>query len=255
LAGVDLQGRPRFIDLGANENPHLLVAGTTGSGKTEWLRCALASLICTNTPDTLRLVLIDPRRTAFPDLKRSAYLWDATSLLNPPDHSAIEILQRLVDELESRYQLFQRYGCDNLTQLAAMTARPIPRIVCVCDEYADLATGREQRKEIEDLILRLGSRARSAGIHLIIAMQDPRRELLSPALKSNLGGRVCLKMANYYHSVMMLGERGAERLLGKGDLLYKSIGEPIRLQAPHLTAEERAELFQGPASAELQAAG
>jgi DNA segregation ATPase FtsK/SpoIIIE-like protein len=241
--GVDLNGRLQFVDLASPNNPHLLVAGTSGSGKSEWLRSAIAGLMYSNTPQTLRLVLIDPKRTAFAELKGSAYLRSADGLVYPPEHSAFDVLDSLIDEMEGRYKLFEQNLVGDLPEYRAKTGNVLPRIICVCDEYADLLIDRAATKATGAAINRLGAKARAAGIHMIIATQYPDRKTVDGALKMNLGGRVCLRVSNHHQSNMIINQSGAERLLGKGDLFFLSIGDPVRLQSPWLSAEERTRFF------------
>lgn len=240
--GVDLNGRLQFVDLASSNNPHLLVAGTAGGGKSEWLRSAIAGLMLSNTPETLRLVLIDPKRTAFTELKGSPYL-RPDGLVYPPEHSALDVLDSLIEEMEDRYKLFEQNLVSDLPEYQVKTGQVLPRIVCVCDEYADLVADRISTKNVEAAINRLGAKARAAGIHLIIATQYPDRKTVGGALKMNLSGRVCLRVSSHYQSNMVINQSGAERLLGKGDLFFLSIGDPVRLQAPYLSAEERTQIF------------
>lgn len=241
--GVDLDGKLEFVDLASPNNPHLLVAGTSGSGKSEWLRMAIAGMMLTNVPETLRLVLIDPKRNAFTELKGSSFLIGPKGLVYPPEDRAIDTLELLIEEMEERYRRFSRSGSSDLTEHRVKTAEVLPRIVCVCDEYADLIADRTAKKEVEAAINRLGAKARAAGIHLIIATQHPDRNTVGGALKMNLAGRVCLRTTSHIQSNMIINQSGAERLLGKGDLFFLSIGEPVRLQAPYLSTEERAKVF------------
>jgi len=241
--GVDLNGRLQFVDLASPNTPHLLVAGTSGSGKSEWLRSAIAGLMLSNTPDTLRLVLIDPKRMAFAELKGSPFLRGKDGLVYPPEHSAFDVLDSLIEEMEKRYQLFEKHFAGDLPEYQSKTGEVLPRIVCVCDEYADLLADRAATKNVEAAISRLGAKARAAGIHLIVATQYPDRKTVGGALKMNLAGRVCLRVANHQQSNMIVNQSGAERLLGKGDLFFLSIGEPVRLQSPWLSAGERASIF------------
>jgi len=248
LVGADLRRQPRFADL-RSDCPHLLAAGTAGSGKSEWLRMALASLLLTNTPETLRLMLIDPKRVTFGEAAQSPFLLDGQAFLCQPEE-AIAGLNRLIELMEQRYVLFGEHGCTDLTALqmklgpsVEMKTGAPPRIVCFCDEYGNLVAGKKNRDLIESAINQLGAKARAAGIHLILATQDPRAQILSPILKTNLGGRVCLRTVSSTQSRMMLEENGAEFLLGNGDLLFKTVGEPVRLQAPLLEDEDRRELF------------
>ena len=252
MLGVDLFGTVQFADLA--QTPHLLVAGTSGSGKTEWLRSAIAGLLCTNSPDTLRLVLIDPKRNAFGELRNSPFLLDSNALVYPPEHSAIEVLDRLILEMEDRYKLLERYQSSDLDEYVGRWGRDMARIVCVCDEYADLVAIRSEKREVEERIRRLGAKARAAGIHLIIATQYPRADIVDGALKANLPGRVCLRTTTYTQSNVVIGRSGAERLLGQGDLFWVDIGEPVRLQSALLTAEDRMKILGWKAPAMLEAA-
>jgi len=241
--GVDLSGRLQTVDLASPNTPHLLVAGTSGSGKSEWLRTAVAGLMLANTPTTLRLLLIDPKRNAFAELRDSPYLYGAQGLIYPPEDSALDALDSLIEEMEKRYKLFSQIAVSDLCEYAAKTSTVLPRIVCICDEYADLLSDRNTAKELEARISRLGAKARAAGIHLIIATQHPDRRTVGGALKTNLGGRVCLRVTDHIQSNMIINQSGAERLLGKGDLFFLSIGDPVRLQAPYLSPEERVRIF------------
>lgn len=242
--GVDLNSRLRFADLAEPEIIHILVAGSAGSGKSEWLRSALAGLLLTNGPDTLKLVLIDPKRNAFNELKNSPFLFDEKSLVYPDECPAAGVLARLADEMDARYKLMSEINAGCLKEYVRKTGKAVPRIVCFCDEYADLVSGpKKERKEVEGQIGRLGAKARAAGIHLIIATQHPSREIIKGALQTNIPARVGLKTAKAIESRMLLNVNGAEKLLGKGDLLFKDIGDPVRLQSPYLSEEDRKRIF------------
>ena len=244
--GVDLDGTLHFADLSNPVNAHILVAGTAGSGKSEWLRSAIAGLLLTNTPRTLRLVLIDPKRNAFSDLKNSSFLYREDSIVYPPEHSAVEVLEALIEEMESRYRNFEKYRADDLQQYAQRSGDRKPRIVCVCDEYADLvSTDKRVRKEIENSISRLGAKARAAGIHLILATQRPSRDIVSGVLKANMSCKVGLRVQSLIESRLILEVQGAEKLLGYGDLLFCDVGDPVRLQSPFLPEQERNSIFRG----------
>jgi hypothetical protein len=235
--GIDLNAKLRTANLNDPLNAHVLVAGTTGSGKTEWLRVAIQGLIHSNTPQTLRLVLIDPKRTAFNVLTDSPYLLTPESLIFPDAQPVGDVLIELVREMERRYVLFQQAGVDNMNQFLGTTRHVLPRIVCVCDEYYALIAGdSKKRKEIELQVSLLGAKARAAGIHLILATQQPSREVVKGVLDSNIPARVGLMMVKKEESKMLLGQTGAENLLGKGDLLFRNVGDPIRLQAPLLSS-------------------
>ena len=238
--GVDLDGKLRLADLAESANCHLLVAGTTGSGKSEWLRAMIAGLLIANTPGTLQLLLIDPKRNAFNELAGSPYLWGDRRIVYPDEVNPAEVFDRLVEEMESRYRAFQEAGVDHLTGFLQSGGRA-PRMVCVCEEYADLLC--YGRKEIEERIRRLGQKARAAGIHLVLAVQQPSREIVKGTLQANIPARVGLRVNNPLESRMLLDRAGAEDLLGNGDLLFKDIGEPARLQGLYLPPERRREIF------------
>ncbi len=246
ILGVNLTNRLVTADLNEPENAHILVAGTTGSGKSEWIRAALAGLMLTNSPQTLRLVVIDPKRCTFTDITGSDFLLTPHSLIYPDEQSVSQALKDLADEMDSRYKRLQSSGVDSLEQYMERSDKIMPRIVCVCDEYADLIQrDREERKSVEAEINRLGQKARSVGIHLIIATQHPSRQTIRGALDANLPARIALKMNRDIESKMILGQKGAENLLGDGDMLFKNIGEPERLQAPLLSPEDRKRIFGG----------
>ncbi len=231
--GLDLAGRLRLIDFSQPEDAHLLVAGTTGSGKSEWLRSAIAGLIATNTPSTLRLLLIDPKRNAFYALRESPFLF--CPIVFPDEQPVAQVLTDLADEMDRRYQMLGEEGDDSLSGFVKRTGRQLPRIFCICDEYADLISGdRQTRRAIEQQIIRLGQKARASGIHLILATQHPSREIIKGVLDSNIPARVGLKMQKAIESKMLLNYPGAETLLGRGDLLFRDVGEPIRLQGAYL---------------------
>jgi S-DNA-T family DNA segregation ATPase FtsK/SpoIIIE len=245
--GVDLNGVLRFIDLANPLHAHVLVAGTSGSGKTEWLRTAIAGMIVANTPASLRFVLIDPKRVAFGDMRDSPFLYVPDALVYPDGLvSVIDIFDALIEEMEARYRAHQRAFVDDLRQYIDKTGDRRPRIVCVCDEYADLiATDRRMRREVESRIARLGAKARAAGIHLIVATQRPSRDIVSGTLQANMTCRVAMKMQSPIESRLLLGQSGAEHLLGNGDLLFQDIQDPIRLQSPLLSEADRKSIFSG----------
>jgi hypothetical protein len=240
--GVDMNGMLRFADFAQPEHSHLLVAGTTGSGKSEWLRTMLAGLLVSNTPDTLRFVLIDPKRNAFLSLRSSPYL--LRPIVFPDSEPVSKVLESLAEEMDRRYRLLAESGSDNLAEHVQRTGQSLPRIICVCDEYADLLKrDHDEKKAIEHQINRLGAKARAAGIHLTLATQQPSRETIRGALDANIPARISLKTSSPIESRMLLATNGAENLLGHGDLLFKDIGDPVRLQGAYLSPEVRDKLF------------
>ncbi|MBV9504667.1 MAG: DNA translocase FtsK [Acidobacteriia bacterium] len=240
--GVDLEGHLHSIDM--SQSPHVLVAGTAGSGKSEWMRAAIAGLLVTNTVDMLQLVAIDPKSSAFEDLEGSPFLWKNLGVIHPTEHSVPDLLDSLIAEMERRNRLFRDTGCDDLPAYIESSGNLLPRIVCFCDEYFDLVADKAARRQIEPGIARLGARARSAGIHLVLATQYPKADVVTGVIKANLSARVCLRVTDATQSRVILGQAGAEKLLGKGDLFFLDIGDPIRLQAPFLPKADRERIFR-----------
>jgi hypothetical protein len=241
--GVDIEGRLRLLDFSKPESAHLLVAGTPGSGKSEWLRAAMAGLLVSNTPETLKLLPIDPKHSAFQLLRGSPFLLTG-EIVYPEDNSIEEMLDLLIEVMDSRYSSMGETNSDSLADHVRATGEKLPRIFCFCDEYADLILrDRKQRRSIEDRITRLGNKARAAGIHLILATQQPSREVIKGALDATISARIGLKMQKTMESRMLLNSDGAENLLGRGDMLFKCIGEPVRLQSAYLPADEMARIF------------
>ncbi len=241
--GVDLHARLQLADFSKPENTHMLVAGTTGSGKSEWLRTAVAGLLLTNTTQTLRFAFADPKRAAFQHLRNSPYLFAPIAY---EESEVLGLLECLVEEMESRYEAMGDAGADTIKDLVLRDGRPVARIFFVCDEYGYLMTSDlKTRRHLETLVKKLGNKARAAGIHLILATQQPSRQVITGPIQTNINARVGLRLPSAIESQMLLSESGAESLLGKGDLLYKCIGDPIRLQSPYLPPEELQEIFGG----------
>lgn len=244
--GIDLRGDIHGLDL-ARECAHLLVAGAPGSGKSEWLRTAIASLIVTNSPDTLRFVLIDPKKVSFAGLEESPFLWREDALVDSPDTAVLCLMEDLVEEMSKRYVKLKSALADDLDSYYQKTGEIIPRIVCFVDEFAELLIGggRLQRDEFERSFIRIAQKGRAAGVHLILATQRPSRQIVSGVLKANLPGKIAFRVSNRTDSNVILDRGGAQNLLNKGDLLYSFGGEPLRLQALSLGEAERQTIFHG----------
>jgi DNA segregation ATPase FtsK/SpoIIIE, S-DNA-T family len=231
LLGVDLPGEVQMVDLADSVSPHLLIAGGPGSGKSEWMKSALASAMARYAPDEVRFVLVDPKYTAFAGFADSPYLWNERSLVFPQEHSVVTVLEELIAEMESRYQRFGKVkGVADLTAYREKGDEAPPRILFCCDEYADLLSDKKQRDEVRGAVQRLGQKARAAGIHLLLATQSPRAEVVDGIIKANLPARVCLRVNTSLDSRVVMDQAGAERLLGNGDLYYTAVGQPVRLQ-------------------------
>jgi S-DNA-T family DNA segregation ATPase FtsK/SpoIIIE len=236
--GLDLNRTLVWCDLAASESPHMLVVGTSGSGKSQWLRTTVASLMATNTPETLQLLLIDPKQNAFTFAGASAFL--RQPILVPDGELCVsEILLQLVNTMEERYMMFAANQSQSMSDFVRSTGHPMPRIVCICDEYADLleSSDRTERQAIEKQLRRISAKGRAAGIHLILATQQPRATVITPAIRAMLPAKVALRVTDARESRIAIDDPGAERLLGNGDLLFRSIGTQ-RLQGAWLPDEQ-----------------
>ena len=240
--GVAVDGTLKMADFALPEDSHVLVAGTAGSGKSEWLRSMIASLLVSNTTETLKLLLIDPKRTAFRAFEGKECLW--RPVVHPDDQDVLEVLDALIGEMERRYRVLSELGFSDLGSYNAAAPERLPRLICVCDEYADLVAGRRQRRqEVEARVARLAQKARAAGIHLVFATQRPSREVVQGVIDANLMARVAFKVTKPLESRIVLNHPGAATLLGRGDLLFRDLGDPVRLQAPLCTDADLAKLL------------
>lgn len=265
ILGKDITGEPVVADLATM--PHLLVAGTTGSGKSVGLNCILLSLLYRLTPQQCRMILVDPKV-----LELKSYD-DIPHLLSPvvtEPAKAVRALKWAVEEMERRYRMMSSIGVRNLSgfnekvRAAASKGKPLgrriqvgfdpdtgeeiyeeqqldyqvlPQIVVIVDELADLMV--TVGKEIEVLIQRLSQKSRAAGIHLIMATQRPSVDVITGVIKANLPTRISFAVTSRIDSRTILGEQGAEQLLGKGDMLYKPNTDPIRrVHGPFVSDEE-----------------
>jgi len=215
-AGVSVTGEDVSFDLAAL--PHLLVAGTTGSGKSVCLHSFILSLLLRHRPETLQLALIDPKQVEFSAYARLPLIYRGEIATEVPQ--AREMLTELVTEMDARYALFSRLGVANIAE-ARQKGQPIPFIVVFIEEMADLVMRDEA---IEQLIERLAQKARAAGIHLVLATQRPDSVTFSGLIRSNIPGRVALTVQKGSESNIILDERGAEDLLGIGDMLIRMPG-------------------------------
>lgn len=210
--GVDMRGNPIMKDL--SKMPHLLVAGTTGSGKSVGLNSFIVSLIHKKTPQELQFVLIDPKRIEFSVYNNQKYM------LRPviTDMNIASIcLSQLVGEMNNRYTLFEQQTVRNIAEYNAKANVKLPYIVCVIDEFADLIMFD---KSVEQQVQMLAQKSRAAGIHLIIATQRPSVDVITGSLKANLPTRLSYKVASPADSITILNTTGAETLIGRGDSLF-----------------------------------
>lgn len=234
LVGVDTEGVPRTYDLATA--PHILTAGTTGSGKSVGINMIYLSIILHNSPDDVQFIIIDPKKTEFTPYKRSPYLY--TDVITDMD-GAKNAFNAVVTEMERRNSLFEEIGVRNLqtyNQKVSPDKRE-PYLILIADEVADLIMTNGD--EVEDSMQRLGQKARSAGILIHIATQTPRADIIKGKIKANLPSQIVYKVANSIESDIAIGESGAERLLGKGDTYVKWSDNPslVRVQGVFLTDE------------------
>jgi DNA segregation ATPase FtsK/SpoIIIE, S-DNA-T family len=232
VVGEDIAGEVVVGDLSEPTTCHLLIGGAPGSGKSVLLQTMIASLAHFHTPDAVRFTLVDARRASFHSFRTSL----ATHLAHPICHDvkqAIEILEGLVSEMEDRYLEFEGTGSENLDEYneAVAVERRMARHVVVVDEFADLLAQKHVRESFLSVVLRLCAKARAAGIHLVLASQRLDAKTVPGVIRTNLVGRIALRVPDAAASRIVLGAKGAERLLGKGDL-YADFGNgPIRAQA------------------------
>lgn len=222
-------------DLGDSTLCHLLVGGTTGSGKSVLLKVLIASLAQYHAPSHIQFTLIDPKRVTFGSFRKQLSSHLAQPLCHDAD-SALQVLEGLVDEMERRYALLALRELDDINEYngAAAPGEQLPRHVVVIDEYQDLLTDKALRGPFEAAVQRLGAKARAAGIHLILATQRPDATTVTGVIKANLPGRIALRVQQKINSRIILGQTGAEELLGRGDMLADFGQGLIRGQAATL---------------------
>ncbi|MEE1209749.1 MAG: DNA translocase FtsK, partial [Parafannyhessea umbonata] len=226
--GRDSAGKPVVADIA--KMPHMLVAGTTGSGKSVMINSMVMSLLMRSTPKQVRLIMIDPKRVEFSCYNGLPHLY--VPVVTDPRQAA-SALQWAVSEMERRLKVFERAGARNIKVYNQMCTtgklsemdnppEPMPYIVVVIDELSDLMM--TAGKDVEASIVRIAQLARAAGIHLVIATQRPSANVVTGLIKSNIDSRVALKVSSGIDSRVILDETGAERLLGNGDMLFKDRG-------------------------------
>ncbi|MDM8537009.1 DNA translocase FtsK [Desulfobacterales bacterium HSG17] len=215
---------------------HALIAGASGSGKSEFLKSLVASLIAKNNPETLRLSIIDPKILTFGSFSTCPFL---TGPIITDVLSAIPCLTEAVDEMESRYYQLGTEGFENLNARFQAGKNDIPFYVIVFDEFADLIlAGKEEKKEFETLVARLAAKGRAAGIHLVLTTQRPDRTIVTGLIKANLPLKICFRVTTSANSHIIIDKNGGEALLGRGDLLCDRGRDVERGQSPYITQEE-----------------
>lgn len=241
--GKDIMGRPQLADL--SKMPHLLIAGSTGSGKSVCTNTMICSILMRYKPDEVKLMLVDPKKVELSNYNGVPHL--LCPVVSDPKKASIA-LQKLVAEMDKRYDMFSDANVKNIAgynewimkenQKNNTNVAKMPYIVAIIDELADLMLVAS--KEVEDSIMRITQMARAAGIHLIVATQRPSTDVITGVVKANIPSRIAFAVASNIDSRTILDMSGAEKLLGKGDMLYLPMGEnvPIRIQGCFITDDE-----------------
>ena len=243
--GKDILSKPKYCEI--NKTPHLLVAGATGSGKSVCINCILASILMNAKPDEVKLLLVDPKKVELSIFNGVPHL--LAPVVTDPKKASVA-LSKIVKEMEDRYDLFEEKQVKNIGSYNEMIERKnkslpddaklkkMPYIVVIVDELADLMLVAS--KEVEDSIMRITQMARAAGIHLIIATQRPSTDVITGVIKANIPSRISFAVSSGIDSRTILDMTGAEKLLGRGDMLFLPMGEstPTRIQGAWISEEE-----------------
>lgn len=241
--GRNIMGRPIYTEI--NKTPHLLVAGSTGSGKSVCINSIIVSILMRSKPDEVKLVLVDPKKVELSMYNGVPHL--LTPVVTDPRKANIA-LKKIVVEMENRYEMFSESGTKNIAGYndyvdkhnaeSSNKMRKLPFIVVIIDELADLML--VAAKEVEDSIMRITQMARAAGIHLIVATQRPSTDVITGVVKANIPSRIAFAVSSGIDSRTILDMVGAEKLLGKGDMLFLPQGEntPIRIQGTFISDDE-----------------
>lgn len=243
VLGKDIMGNPRWMEI--NKTPHLLIAGATGSGKSVCVNSIITTILMRAKPDEVKLVMIDPKKVELSMYNGAPHL--LAPVVNDPKKASI-VLKKIVEEMEHRYDLLSESNTKNIEGYNRMIQRKIeegdtsvkklPYIVVLIDELADLML--VAAKEVEDSIMRITQMARAAGIHLIVATQRPSTDVITGVVKANIPSRIAFTVSSSIDSRTILDMTGAEKLIGKGDMLFLPMGEstPTRIQGSFVSEEE-----------------
>lgn len=238
--GKDIEGKIVIGDIASM--PHMLIAGTTGSGKSVFTNSIILNILFHASPEEVKLILIDPKKVEFPMYNGIPHL--LIPVVTEPLKAA-GALGWAVNEMMRRYKLFEANGTKNLEDYnqfvdenPELDRKKLAQIVIIVDEFADLMLAA--KSEVEESVMRLAQLARAAGMHMLIATQSPRVDVLTGLIKANIPSRTALSVSNNTDSRVILDEVGAEKLLGKGDMLYKPVGmpKPVRIQSGFASTAE-----------------
>lgn len=232
--GKDVAGKPWMTDLA--KMPHMLIAGSTGSGKTVCLNTVILSLLYSNSPEELKLILVDPKRVELPVYNHTPYmLVPAVTEVS----KTVNALKWAISEMDRRFNLLSKFGKRDIASYNASIEEKLPYIVVVVDELADLMVSKS-KNEVESSIIRLAQMARAVGIHLILATQRPSVDVITGLIKANFTARIAFAVASATDSRTILDTTGAEKLVGRGDMLFLSadLSKPKRLQGAFVSDTE-----------------
>ncbi|HSC21697.1 MAG TPA: DNA translocase FtsK [Solirubrobacterales bacterium] len=239
--GKGIDGNPVWTDIA--KMPHVLVAGTTGSGKSGCVNAILSSILMQASPNEVRLVLVDPKQVELNHYENVPHL--LTPVVTSP-RLAANVLSNLIGEMESRYGIMSEARARNLEELNRIRRKkgiaPLPHILCVIDELADLMMVAPA--EVEDSIIRLAQKSRATGIHLVLATQRPSTDIITGTIKVNIPSRIAFAVSSQTDSRVILDQGGAETLLGQGDMLFRGAGTSklSRVQGAFVTEDEIARI-------------
>ena len=243
VLGKDIMGSPRWMEI--NKTPHLLIAGATGSGKSVCVNSVITTILMRAKPDEVKLVMVDPKKVELSMYNGIPHL--LAPVVNDPKKASI-VLKKIVEEMEHRYDMLSESGTKNIEgynklmekkiEAGDTSAKKLPYIVVLIDELADLML--VAAKEVEDSIMRITQMARAAGIHLIVATQRPSTDVITGVVKANIPSRIAFTVSSSIDSRTILDMTGAEKLIGKGDMLFLPMGEgtPTRIQGSFVSEEE-----------------
>lgn len=229
--GKGIDGSDMLADI--SKMPHMLIAGTTGSGKSVFMQGLIVSLLLRHRPDELELYMVDPKMVEFSCYSPLHMCHVVTEV-----RDAVELLSNLCKEMDDRYRMLAAAGVRDIEEYNRKSAAPMKRIVVFVDELADLIM--TSKKSVENCIVRLAQKARACGIHLVLSTQRPTVNVVTGLIKANIPTKVCFSVPSYRDSMVMLDKAGAEMLLGKGDMLFKNgTGiETVRLQGGFIDSTE-----------------
>lgn len=247
MIGVDELYNPIILDMQDSNNPHMLIAGQSGSGKSVLINCIILNAMLNHTPDQIKMLLIDPKKVELIPFKESPFLYKPIIQDIGP---ALNALTQLTIEMDRRYNIFVAKGAKDLKSYNNKTKDlkdKLPRILVVFDEFGEfMAQDKKIAAEIENKIIRLAQKGRASGIHLIIATQSPKAEIITTTIKNNLPSRVALSVPDSTASQVVLDSPGAENLYGKGDLLFTSpeYKTPKRLRSAFIDEDNQEILLE-----------